>query len=476
MKIILAGFNSDIELLDDNKEYTPETFSAAYARISRSSKSVVDLRKQALNDVIKARKSNKNIIFGMGHHSVAEHANFNIDILDVSRLGMEELEHFRLASFTEKSQRYVKLNGDYLIPPEIKDKEDIKEFKSIIELQNNFYTKAYQKIKTYLVSLNKDDKNIEESAKEDARYALSLATMSQCGMTVNARTLEHMVSQLSLSKYQEVKEMAEQLYEKIKAVAPSIILFNKPSEFNKDFKNKDFWKDNKIIGKSQKSKVEDVNLLNFTQDADNKIISSILSSQSSISFNNIYSKVKTMSEKEKEKFFTDFFKNIEFFDKMPRVFETVDVEFEAVVSATNFAQLKRHRMATIIASPYDIDLGVTVPPTFKDSGLEDSFYNLIEKVDNYYQHLYKNYGYISNYILTNAHKRKVYVKMNLRELYHFIRLRADKHAQWDIRLLANKVSEKVKEIAPLASLMLCGKSDFINQYKEIYNSEPKFKI
>jgi len=103
MKIILAGYNIDYDLICSLKEkssfrqdLTPETISAAYARISRSPKPVNELRQIASAEVDKSRKSNNNIVFEMGHSSVAEHAVFNIDVIGVSRLLVEEIEKFRL--------------------------------------------------------------------------------------------------------------------------------------------------------------------------------------------------------------------------------------------------------------------------------------------------------------------------------------------------------------------------------------------
>jgi len=46
---------------------------------------------------------------------------FNIDALGVSRLLVEEIEKFRLCSYTEKSQRYVLLQDDFVIPREIQE-------------------------------------------------------------------------------------------------------------------------------------------------------------------------------------------------------------------------------------------------------------------------------------------------------------------------------------------------------------------
>ncbi|MCD8480605.1 MAG: hypothetical protein LRZ88_10565 [Candidatus Cloacimonetes bacterium] len=69
MKLIVAGYNIDKSLIDslNAATATPEVISAAYARISRSKKQVDELRREALAEVDKARSSNTNIIFEMGH-------------------------------------------------------------------------------------------------------------------------------------------------------------------------------------------------------------------------------------------------------------------------------------------------------------------------------------------------------------------------------------------------------------------------
>ena len=60
MNIILAGFNLDYGTMKDmvisSRNLTPETISAAYARISRNPLSVDELREISRNEVEKARK------------------------------------------------------------------------------------------------------------------------------------------------------------------------------------------------------------------------------------------------------------------------------------------------------------------------------------------------------------------------------------------------------------------------------------
>ncbi|MCD8480606.1 MAG: FAD-dependent thymidylate synthase [Candidatus Cloacimonetes bacterium] len=50
--------------------------------------------------------------------------------------------------------------------------------------------------------------------------------------------------------------------------------------------------------------------------------------------------------------------------------------------------------------------------------------------------------------------------MNLREIYHFVRLRSDAHAQWEIREISDAIAGIARKNAPNAARMLCGKSEF----------------
>jgi thymidylate synthase ThyX len=50
--------------------------------------------------------------------------------------------------------------------------------------------------------------------------------------------------------------------------------------------------------------------------------------------------------------------------------------------------------------------------------------------------------------------------MNLRELYHFVRLRSDVHAQTEIRRISDSLVSVMKERYPLVTALLCGKDGF----------------
>src|SRR5512139_2390614 len=143
MRVVLAGFNIEYDLMQSLAKnhrvaLTPEPISAAYARISRSAKPVEELRQEARKELEKARKSNVTIVFEMGHHSIAEHAVFNFDVTGVSRLAVEALERHRLNSYMEKSQRYVALGDDFVVPEELNETEVLPEFVATVKHQNRY--------------------------------------------------------------------------------------------------------------------------------------------------------------------------------------------------------------------------------------------------------------------------------------------------------------------------------------------------
>ena len=489
----MAGYNVEAEILEkldvpDNEPLTPETLSAAYARISRSPKDIIALRKEAREDVKKTRKSNQRIIFTMGHHSVAEHAVFNFDIIGVSRLALEEVEKFRLVSYTEKSQRYVTLEGDYVLPPEIEDKESGDLFKETVMLQNAFYIKSFKLLQELLfdkypekAGKKSEKKLLEGWAKEDARYILALAAQGQVGVTLNARNLEHLARRFALSRRHEVREMGKKMFRLVEAVAPSLILFPEPSKFEAALTDpnafkKFFLKHSPSVKNSDTGSLKKPVILDYTQNADDIILASFSALYNAVDYLQAYEMVRSMASSEKENIFNELFKYMEFFDAPPREFEFPQITFQAVISASNFAQLKRHRMATLVSGDYDIALGNVIPGNIKAIGLEAEFKRIIDLTNKAYLKLKERYDDAADYILTNSHCRMVIMKMNLREVYHFIRLRDDEHSQWDIRSLAHHLGQKIKEIMPLSGLLLCGKSDYVKEYEKRFHKKPDFSI
>ena len=521
MRVNLAGFNIDkslIEKLPEDTIATPETISAAYARISRDPRDVSQLRAEARDQVKKARRSNQAIVFGMSHHSVAEHAYFNFDILQISRLALEELEARRIgAAYTEKSQRYITLQGDFVVPAEFSE-EDKNAFKELVAFQNDFYLQNLEKLTDYQFAsnpelsekariatekgtsdkMNRAKNTLEGWAKEDARYSLSLATQAQLGMSFNARTLEHAIRIMRHSELAECRELSQKLFEVTKEVAPSLIILTDPQEFKKAFKTElkdDHFKYTRLnlkkivkemIGKYREVSSENVpeiisesnEKLILEHDVDKNIAAAIIHRNSLLSIEESFQIAAQIlsDEANGKEFFSEVLKFISAFDSLPREFEfTGDLKYELVVSASNFAQLKRHRLMTLLSQDYDPTLGITIPASIKAIGADAELMEVCRKSEELYYEFLPKYGKAAEYCLTNAHRRKVLIVANPRELYHLSRLREDEHAQWDIKATAGNMMKLAKKAAPLSFMLSGGKDLFEEQKAEKEKKKQKAK-
>lgn len=488
MKVHLAGYNVDTAVLAElekscgkRDDLTPEVISAAYARISRDPRPIDEIRKEARKEVEKTRRSNSTIIFKMGHHSVAEHAVFNLDIIGVSRLAMEELEKFRLCSYTEKSQRYITLDKDFVVPEELKGTCHEKAFTEMIHLQNKAYFELFEKLKAHVFEkhsdLALDPKNhnmLEGWAKEDARYITALATESQVGHTINARNIELLLRRFASHSLAEVNELGRMIYDQISEVAPSVVIFNEAND--RDLKTYPELKElvNGLTGERDGSfSGEEVKLVEYTEDTDILILAALMHAATGLAYEECRSAAEGLSDEDRRKVFRASWKNMQFYDSMLREFEYANLTYNIVLSSACFGQLKRHRMSTISSQEYDPALGITIPENIEEIGMDGYFKEICEKSEEVYNAIKKDAPLAAQYILTNAHRKRVLMRLNVRELYHISRLREDAHAQWDIQNVSRAMTEQARKVMPLATAFIGGKDRFNEIYQDVFGEKPK---
>lgn len=503
LRVELAGFNIDFEVQDEARRHlrrladlppsgdpemeslqrdaraflakdcwTPETLAAAYARISRDPCAVGELRARARSEVDRARRSNETIVFGMGHSSVAEHAVFNFDVIGLSRLAVESLQGRRLASFTEKSQRYILLEEDWVLPEEIRGTACEALYRETLGAQSSFYREAYERITSRAAGAEAgaaagatDDVRtrgeIEGSAREDARYGLSLATTVQLGMTVNARTLEAMICGCRAHGLSEVRSLGDALYGAAGGLAPSLIKYTDPSPYVKEARSCLAGMVGKTRGGGRGETCPGaVRLVSCTPDADRVLAGAMLYSCGHGDHEASMQQARQLAESELEALFRAHLDLLGPHDAVLREFEHIELTYDLTVSAACYAQLKRHRMATITPQDYDPSLGVTIPGSFHDAGLQEPFLELVRRTEECRDRIAKESAPASTYILTNAHRRRVLLKVNARELVHISRLREDRHAQWDIRRTAAGMVSQARRCMPLTMSAAGGKDVF----------------
>ena len=162
------------------------------------------------------------VLRDMGHMSPVEHASFTFYIEGVSRAMTHQLVRHRLASYSQRSQRYVRHDGfEYVIPPQFKGKK-VKENGAEIDAEE-YFRETMEYLARRYAKLNEALGDSGESSNEDARYVLPNACETKILVTMNARALLHFFEErLCLRAQWEIRGVADQMLMLVREVCPSV--------------------------------------------------------------------------------------------------------------------------------------------------------------------------------------------------------------------------------------------------------------
>ena len=136
------------------------------------------------------------------HESVVEHMNFTFKIEGVSRALTHQLVRHRIASYSQRSQRYCSEDGAKMVTPPSIEKNFAAE--QIYNEALDYIQKVYKELQKYVPN-------------EDARFILPNACETTIYMTMNLRTLMHFMNERLCARSQwEIQKMARLMKEAIK--------------------------------------------------------------------------------------------------------------------------------------------------------------------------------------------------------------------------------------------------------------------
>lgn len=216
-------------------QYTPEPEKtvAAAAKLCYSPVGANELMEGL---TLEATEKFIKVLMGLGHESPIEHISFTFAVEGVSRVLTHQLVRHRIGSYSQQSQRYVKLEQfDYIIPPSIEEIPEAKEmFVRIMENDQKAYNDLVdvliQKHLEKGVGAGKSEKQAKATAEkraiEDARYVFPNACETKVVFTMNARSLVNFFQHRCCERAQwEIRELATEMLKLVRVVAPTI--FNK---------------------------------------------------------------------------------------------------------------------------------------------------------------------------------------------------------------------------------------------------------
>lgn len=176
-----------------------------------------------------------NMLMSMGHESPLEHVSFTFVVEGISRACSHQLVRHRIASYSQQSQRYVKLDQfEYIIPREIEKideakkvfidamKKDQEDYDKLVDI---LFNKHYKKLVQQGKDEKKAKKDAEKKAIEDARYVFPNACETKIVFTMNVRSLYNFIEHRTCERAQwEIRDLATQMLKKLREISP--VLFN----------------------------------------------------------------------------------------------------------------------------------------------------------------------------------------------------------------------------------------------------------
>jgi len=206
----------------------PEKIIAAAAKLCYSSIGIDEIMENVDNE---STEKFLNMLMSYGHESPIEHISFTFGVEGVSRSLTHQLVRHRIASYSQQSQRYVKLKQfEYIIPNEIeKDEKAKKIFVLAMEQCQEAYNGLADILKNKYINEGLNALNAEKKAIEDARYVFPNACETKIILTMNARSLMNFFKHRCCNRAQwEIRGLADEMLRQVREVAPVLFKYAGP--------------------------------------------------------------------------------------------------------------------------------------------------------------------------------------------------------------------------------------------------------
>jgi len=188
---------------------------------------------------------------------------------------------------------------------------------------------------------------------------------------------------------------------------------------------------------------------NYDPEAEDKLVTAILYRYSKHPFNQIRKLVKKMDQKSKEKIVDEFLNRMDKHDWPLRELEHIYYTFDVMIDYGAFRDIQRHRICTQTNQELTVEHGYDIPQEIIDLGFKKKFEDCMNMATEVFNEISKDFPKEAQYVVPLAFKKRTLFTWNLRELYHFIKLRSSKEGHISYRRIAQQVFDELEKVHPL---------------------------
>jgi len=468
---------------------------ALMSRYSRTKE--LDIRalwdKEFKGDEFRGEKFYERVFLEYGDESVSELVTAQLGVQNVSNVITKIIEEGRIGlSYLEKSSRYVpyreKRGGRYLyteadvagIPQKFRS-----EYEQLCDSLFDFYVEALDEITPYLrenfplekavfklpdgTELSYGSSNVpEESMRkayesavrsrtlDEARFILPSSTLTNLGISGNARGFAGMLERLKTSGLVEGESLCGSILKELRAVFPKLIDSVESPHGVEGIRYKSSLKSHiplKIKGGFEIT--DQVVLLNYDDESSalDRTISAYMFQRVEGGFPDMLESVSHLSMEEKRRVMVEIASlRSSRRNKLDRSFEHTYYTFQITTNFGAFRDFQRHRMMSLQRKRISTKYGFEIPPIIgKMDDLLSKYRQLMNRADTLYRAMEKENGDVAQYVVPFAFRYPVIVTLNLRELVYLTELRSTPQAHFDLRNISRNMVKKVTEVHPAFS-------------------------
>ena len=454
----------DIYLLSP-KALSPEVIAVAFAKTSRSPESFRDIAAELTDE--KSAEFHEKWVVGYGHASVAEHAVLHVAFENVSRLAVECIESNRLASYTEKSTRYQVFERDgYYTPPTIAASRHAGLYRDTIHALFDAYFDSIEPVRQVILaqyprqegeSEKRHEGRIRSKWIDNCRFLLPSATLANLGMTANARVMEHAIAKMLSHPLEEVRDIGAEVRRVASAEAPTLLKYADRSDYVAGLEVGG-WKlalsvvEGLEVGDLARPIANNqlpITLVACDPDAEVKFAAACLYRAGGMSFAEALSRAQATGAEERARIVDGALGGRGDFDVPLRELEHVTYTFDCVMDNGAYFDVKRHRMMTQTPQALTADLGYATPRAIDEAGFRDRYCRALDRSIEAYRFIARDFPREASYLVANAFNRRALLTLNLREAFHFCRLRGAPNGHFSYRRIAVRMYEILREMHPV---------------------------
>jgi thymidylate synthase ThyX len=437
LKLITEG---DLALLGDHTAATTKQSDLAYARE-------------------KARQFHEKWVVGYGHASVAEHAVAHLAIEDVSIVASKVIEDMRLASYTEKSTRYVEFDRErYYRLPELAGTAAGTQYHETVRFLMTTYTTLLPQVMAAIKAAwprkpTQTERGYHTACRAKAldllRYLLPAGALTNLGITINGRALEHLLTKMLSHPLLEVQQLGAQLKEEALQLMPTLLKYAQYNAYMADTEGAMRTLAGELLGHEGPAEMPSVSLVHAPEEAETQLVAAMLYSYSQHAWPQVLARARSLSWAQKEQVMAAYLQRRGPHDQPLRALEHLTYTFEILVDYGAYRDIHRHRMATQTRQLPSPALGYSMPAELAQYGLRPDFEICMARAAEAYAQIAAAQPHAAQYVLPLAYRCRVLITWNLREMYHFVQLRSAPQGHASYRHIAQAVYHALARVHPL---------------------------